>query len=81
MRASIGEAAASLQDLIEAVRRGEEVVILEDDLPIARLELATRSGFRFGILAGVLKGPIPDFLEPMDEEELALWEGRGPETP
>jgi antitoxin (DNA-binding transcriptional repressor) of toxin-antitoxin stability system len=80
MRVSIDEAAGILRDLIETVRRGEEVVILEGDLPIARLELATRSGFRFGILADVLKGPIPDFLEPMDEEELALCEGRGPEA-
>ena len=44
------------------------------------MEVATRSGFRFGILADVLRGEIPDFSEPMDSAELALWEARGDET-
>ena len=77
MHVSIDAAAGSLRELIEAVRKGEEVIIVDDDMPVARLELATRSGFRFGILADVLKGPVPDFLEPMAEDDLALWEGRG----
>lgn len=32
--------------------------------------------FRFGSLKGQL-GRTPDFFEPMDEEDLRLWEGRG----
>lgn len=31
--------------------------------------------FKFGILADKVTGPIPDFFEPMPEEELELWEG------
>ena len=77
MHVSIDAAAGTLRDLIEAVRNGEEVVITEEGMPVVRLELATRSGLRFNLLAGLVEGPIPDFLEPMDEEELALWEGRG----
>ena len=35
-----------------------------------------KSGFKFGILEGML-GEGPDWFEPMSEEELALWEGAG----
>ncbi len=27
------------------------------------------------MLKGKVKGPIPDFFEPMSEEDLKLWEG------
>ena len=79
MQVSIDDAAQDFRALIEAVRNGEEVVITEDGAPVVRMEIATRSGFRFGLLAGILKGPIPDFTEPMGEDELALWEGRDEE--
>jgi hypothetical protein len=42
---------------------------------VARIVPIARRAFKFDLLKGLLKGPIPDFLEPMDEEELALWEG------
>ena len=35
-----------------------------------------RGKFKHGILKDVLTGPVPDFLEPMSEEELLDWEGR-----
>ena len=79
MQVSIEAAAKTLPELIEAVRNGQEVVILDGDRPVARLETALRSGFRFGIMADLLQDAAPDFLEPMDRNELALWEGRDDE--
>ena len=76
MQVSIDDAAREFHALIQAVRDGEDVVITDGGVPVVRMEIATRSGFRFGLFAGVLKGPIPDFTEPMSEDELALWEGR-----
>lgn len=60
---------------------GEEVIPIDGDLPVARLGLATRSGFRCGRLAHLLTEPVPDVHEPMDEDESALWERRGPADP
>ena len=80
MQVSIDDAAQNFRALIEAVRNGEDVVITEDGAPVVRMEIATRSGLRFNLLAGLVEGPIPDFTEPMDEDELALWEGRGDEA-
>ena len=80
MQVSIDDAAQNFRALIEAVRNGEDVVITEDGAPVVRMEVGTRSGFRFGILADVLRGEIPDFSEPMDPADLALWEARGDET-
>ena len=80
MQVSIDDAAQNFRALIDAVRNGEDVVITDKGAPVVRMEIATRSGFRFGILADVLRGEIPDFSEPMDSAELALWEARGDET-
>lgn len=76
MQISIDDAAQNLRALIDAVRNGEDVVITDEGVPVVRMEIATRSGLRFNLLAGLVDGPVPDFMEPMDEEELALWEGR-----
>lgn len=81
MHVPIDDAARDFRALIEAVRNGEDVVITDGGVPVVRMEIATRSGFRFGLLAGLLEGPIPDFTEPMGEDELALWEGRGEDRP
>ena len=80
MHVPIDDAARDFRALIEAVRNGEDVVITDGGVPVVRMEIATRSGLRFNLLAGLVDGPVPDFLEPMDEEELALWEGRGGEA-
>jgi antitoxin (DNA-binding transcriptional repressor) of toxin-antitoxin stability system len=76
---SVHEAKTQLSRLIEAALAGEEVVIARGKTPVVRLVPLPRSGFRFGSLAHLLPSGAPDFLEPMDEEELALWEGRGNE--
>ena len=35
----------------------------------------SQNSFRIGLLEGKLTGPGPDFFEPLDEADLALWEG------
>ncbi len=79
MQVNVQAAETQLLKLIDVARAGEEVVILESGTPVAKivaLRESQRRQFKFGILEGKLTGPGPDFFEPMDEEELALWEGR-----
>lgn len=74
MQITIHAAKTNLSKLIEAVERGEEVIIARGDKPVARLvPIAEKKPFQFDLprFAGV---PMPDFLEPMSEEELRLWE-------
>ena len=72
MQISIDDAAQNFRALIDAVRNGEDVVITDEGVPVVRMGIATRSGLRFNLLAGLVDGPVPDLMEPMDEEELAL---------
>ncbi len=75
MQVNVHEAKTQLSRLIEAATRGEEVIIARDNVPMVRLVPVPKGKFRFGGLEHILTGPIPDFLEPMSEEELRLWEG------
>jgi antitoxin (DNA-binding transcriptional repressor) of toxin-antitoxin stability system len=62
--------------VLEAAQRGEEVVLLRGETPVAKavpFVAAKPKAFRFGILAEALKGPIPDF-EPKTDEELNQFE-------
>ncbi|HEV7255945.1 MAG TPA: type II toxin-antitoxin system prevent-host-death family antitoxin [Mesorhizobium sp.] len=74
MRVSVHAAQTRLPELLDAARAGEEVIIADADRPAVKLVPVTRSGFRFGGLEH-LAGTAPDFLEPMSEEDLHLWEG------
>ena len=77
MQVNVHEAKTQLSKLIEAALRGEEVVIARDHKPAVRLvPVEAHQPFPFGLLRGKV-GATPDFLEPMDEEDLRLWEGRG----
>ena len=77
MLVPVHEAKTQLSRLIEAALAGEEVVIARGRIPVVRLVPLPRSGVVFGLLKDrVPPGSAPDFLEPMDETELALWEGR-----
>lgn len=77
MQVNVHEAKTQLSKLIEAALRGEEVVIARDSVPVVRLEpVRARAPFVFGLLEGKV-GTVPDFFEPMDEEDLRLWEGGG----
>ena len=70
---NIAEAKAQLSKLIEAVERGEEVVIQRRGTPVVRLSPIEKPKRVFGIHDGKL-GPVPDFLEPADEADLDAWE-------
>jgi prevent-host-death family protein len=74
---TVHAAKTNLSKLIAAAQAGEEVVIARGDTPVVRLVPITKPPFKFGLLAGQLTGPVPDFFEPMDDADLALWEGRG----
>lgn len=78
MQVNVHEAKTQLSKLIEAALRGEEVVIARNSEPVVRLVPVARSGFRMGMLQGLVT-QLPDFMEPMPEEELRLREGRDDE--
>jgi len=76
MQASVHEAKTNLSKLLEAVERGERVVITRHGVPAAELVPAKKKRVVFGSLAKELGGDVPDaFLAPMTEEELREWEG------
>ena len=75
-RVTIHVAKTHLSRLIAAALAGEEVVIARGSTPVVRLVPIAKQAFQVGVLAGQL-GNGPDFLAPLDEGELALWEGRG----
>jgi antitoxin (DNA-binding transcriptional repressor) of toxin-antitoxin stability system len=70
-------AKTTLSKLIEAALAGEEVVIARGDKPVVRLVAIPQGRFQVGLLKDQLAGPGPDFLSPMNEDELAAWEGLG----
>ena len=76
MQVNVHEAKSQLSKLIEAALRGEEVVIARNDVPVVRLEaVPQRTGkFKFGVIPELVGTKAPDFLEPMSEEDLKLWE-------
>lgn len=75
MQVNVHQAKTQLSKLLEAVEKGEEVIIARDNVPVAELVPVRKKKFKLGILKDQLKGPVPDFLEPMSEEDLRLWEG------
>ena len=66
---SIQNAQASLADVIHRLLPGEEVVITEDEQPVARLVSAagSRPQPRLGTLKGTVLYMAPDFDAPLDE--------------
>jgi prevent-host-death family protein len=74
MQMNIAEAKAKLSELIAAVERGEDVVIARGGVPVARIVPATHgTRFRIGLADGAIDR-VPDFLEPMTDDELQAWE-------
>ena len=51
------------------------MVIAKGEKPVVRLVPIPQGKFRFGVLEPGALGDGPDFLAPLDEEELAAWEG------
>ncbi len=67
---TIDEARIRLSELIHHLTPGEEVVITEDDQPVARLVAAVppkRKPRQPGTLKGTVLYMAPDFGEPLDE--------------
>lgn len=69
---SIEEAQATLSDLVHGLAPGDEVVITENDLPVARLAPAVpqdtvRPAIRPGTLRGTVQYPAPDFDAPLGD--------------
>ncbi len=73
---NVHQAKTQLSRLLAQVEAGEEVVIARRGEPVARLVACKPKGRR---RFGGMKGKIvvdDSVLEPLPEEELALWEGR-----
>ena len=68
---SIEEAQATLSDLIHRLAPGEDVVITENDLPVARLAVSgpppaqPKAARRLGSLRGTVLYMAPDFDAPL----------------
>ncbi len=75
MQASVHEAKTNLSRLLEAVERGERVIITRHGIPAAELIPARRTPVRLGSLKGVVAPPPEAFLAPLEEDELRAWEG------
>ena len=74
MLVNVHNAKSQLSKLIAAAEAGTDVVIVRNGKSAVRLVPVQPSGFRFGTLAHLLAA-VPDFDDPMDDDELALWEG------
>jgi len=78
---NIHEAKTHLSALLAEVEQGHEVTIARAGKPIAKLvPTEPKQPRKFG---GYMDLKIPDsfFFDPLPEEELLLWEGRGDEIP
>ncbi len=66
---SIQEAQAKLSELIHRLMPGEEVVITENNQPVARLTAATpsRPVRKLGTLKGTVLYMAPDFDAPLED--------------
>ena len=74
MQMNVSEAKAKLSELVAAAERGEEVIIARGGHPVVRLTAVRPAGVRLGALKGVVAPEsVPEFLEPMSEEDLAEW--------
>jgi prevent-host-death family protein len=79
---TVHAAKTNLSKLIERVEKGEEVVIARGRKPVARLVPVDAPAYvrrrrAFGALKGKLKLPDSFFFDPLSEDELKTWEGRG----
>jgi antitoxin (DNA-binding transcriptional repressor) of toxin-antitoxin stability system len=65
---TLQEAQVSLADLIHHLPPGEEVIITENDLPVARLVAAsaTKPLRKLGTLSGTVQYMAPDFDAPLE---------------
>lgn len=71
---NVHEAKTQLSRLLERAHAGEEIVIAKNGRPYARLVPLESPKRTLGFLEGRLTVPA-EFLAPLEEEELRLWEG------
>lgn len=71
---NVHDAKTRLSRLLERAHAGEEIVIAKNGKPYARLVPLEAPQRTLGFLAGRLTVP-DEFFEPLEEEELKLWEG------
>jgi len=68
---SIQEAQAKLSDLVHGLALGEEVVLVENDRPIAKIVSAAEQPRRLPRRPGTLRGTVlymaPDFDAPLED--------------
>ncbi len=75
MLVNVHNAKSQLSRLIAAAEAGDDVVIARKGKPAVRLVPVKPGGFQFDTLANLVDA-VPDFDEPMGEDELTLWEGK-----
>lgn len=79
---NIHEAKAHLSEYLARVEAGETLIIARRNKPVARLapleeEKAPKQRRPIGLAEGMGRVP-PEFFEPLDDELLDLFEGKGP---
>jgi prevent-host-death family protein len=82
---TVHEAKTQLSKLIERAERGEEVIIARRQKPAVRVMVIEKAQSKKGRRPGAYRDELPDFpdsffFDPLDEEELRLWEGEGRDT-
>ena len=75
MLVNVHDAKSQLSKLIAAAEAGDQVVIARKGKPAVRLVPVKPGGFQFDSLAHLVKS-VPEFDEPINADELALWEGK-----
>lgn len=73
VQASVHEAKTNLSKLIEAVERGERVVITRHGVPAAELIPARKRTLRLGSMKDELSPPPEAFFASASDKELADW--------
>jgi len=80
----LAEAKATLSALLDRVEKGETITITRHGAPIAELQPVAPlrpKGLRpWGLYEGQFTVP-DDFNDPLPDDELDLWEGKGDDSP
>ncbi len=76
-KANINEVKSRLSSYVERVEAGETILLCKRNVPVARICPIEKNETHAPILGSAAgQGQVlPEFYEPMTEEEWALWEG------
>lgn len=72
---NVHEAKTHFSRLLDKAHAGEEIILYKAGKPYAKLVPLSREDRPLGFLKGFQLDE--SFFEPLPEDELALWEGRG----